>query len=449
MTAAKNIRVLFVEDDRTLREATVQGLELEGYQVDAFGDAAAASRILDAEYPGVIVSDVRLPGMDGLKFFEQVKRVDAEIPLIFTTGHGDVAMAVEAMKSGAADYLTKPYAGADLFSAIKRAAEKRFLVIENRKLRLELSNRETPRVLGSSDAAESLCRMVEEIAAADIDLMIAGESGTGKNFVARQIHDLSPRHRRPFATIDVGIATHEDAELLMFGRAPGTGRSRSGIFERVSGGTVLLDEIESFPGTIQARLLGVVENRSILPIGADRPQPINIRIISATRYIGGAPPENAGAIATQLFYRLAGLSIKLPNLNERRNDIPEIFRYFVTAYEREFGVQANPISEVEWHYLTSHDWSGNIRELRAFACNFVLGLSQFISISSESSPNSSLKDMLTRFERTVLEDVLRQNDGRVMDVARVLKIQRKTLYDKLSKYGLKPATFRAGRAEQK
>lgn len=445
MSSAAGIRVLFVEDDSTLRGATVQGMELEGFRVDAFDNAASALRTLEADFPGVIVSDIRLPGMDGLEFFKAVMKFDTELPVIFTTGHGDVAMAVEAMKGGAADYLTKPYSSAELFAAVNRVAETRLLVIENRKLRSELSNREIPRVLGSSEQIERLSRMIAEVAATDIDLMISGESGTGKNFVAQQIHDLGPRQPRPFVTVDAGIVAHEDAELLLFGRAPGSGLSRSGVFERANGGTVFLDEIESFPEAIQARLLSVVENRTILPIGADRPRPVNIRIMSATRHLGGSPPQNLSALATRLFYRLGGLSITLPSLSARREDIPEIFRHFVAGFERELGLQAKRISEAEWRHLTSHDWHGNLRELRAFACNFVLGLSQITPVSADSARESSLREMMERFERAVLEDALRQAGGRVVDVARVLGLRRKTLYDKLTKYDLTPADFRLPR----
>ncbi len=444
MTAPCEIRVVFVEDDEVLREAIVQALELAGFHVDAFDNAAAAFLTLDSGFTGVIVSDVRLPGMDGLEFFAAIKQLDAEIPVIFTTGHGDVAMAVEAMRNGAADYLTKPYSSANLFEAVRRAAQTRLLVIENRKLRSELIKREQPKVLGSSIQAEQLGRTISEAAAADIDLMITGESGTGKNFVAQQIHDLGPRTGRPFVTIDAGICAHEDAELLLFGRAPGSGLSRSGIFERANGGTVLLDEIDSIPEPIQARLLSVVDSRMILPIGADRQQPVNIRIIAATRHLSGTPAQGIGGIAAQLFYRLNGLSIRLPNLSARRDDLPEIFRYFVAEYERELGLQANRITEVEWHHLTSHTWNGNLRELRAFARNFVLGFSQITPASADRSNDSSLREMTERFERAVLEDALRQTGGRVAEIARILQIQRKTLYDKLPKYALKPADYRTG-----
>lgn len=445
MTVSEPIRILFVEDDEILREATVQALELAGYHVDAFDNAAAGFRTLDADFAGVIVSDVRLPGMDGLEFFAAIKQLDHELPVIFTTGHGDVAMAVEAMRNGAADYLTKPYSSANLFEAIRKAAQTRLLVIENRKLRGELIKREQPRVLGSSMQAEQLGRMISEAAGADIDLMITGESGTGKNFVAQQIHALGPRNGRHFVTIDAGICAHEDAELLLFGRAPGSGLSRSGIFERANGGTVFLDEIDSLPEPIQARLLSVIDSRMILPLGADRQQPVNIRIIAATRHLAASPPDGIGGITAQLFYRLSGLSIRLPTLNERREDLPEIFRYFVAEYERELGLQASRMTEVEWHHLTSHSWNGNLRELRAFARNFVLGLSQITPISVDRPNNSSLREMTERFERAVLEDALRRTEGRVAEIARILKIQRKTLYDKLTKYDLTPADYRTGR----
>lgn len=452
MTGQSPVHVVFVEDDASLREATVQGLELEGFNVDSFDNAAAALRMVDAEYPGVVVSDIRMPGMDGLEFFEELKKCDPDLPVILTTGHGDVAMAVEAMKEGAADFLTKPYSAASLFSAVRRAADKRRLVLENRKLRSELSNRKAPRVLGSSDHAERLGRMIGEVAAADIDLMITGESGTGKNFVARQIHDLGPRQGRPFATIDAAIVAHKDAELLIFGRDPGTGGvqsglSRSGLIEKANGGSIFLDEIDTLPAAMQARLLSVVENRTILPIGADRPRSVNIKVISATRHAGGISPDERGGIASPLYHRLSGISIALPNLAARRDDIPEIFRYFVADFERELALEANPISEVEWHHLTSHDWHGNLRELRAFARNFVLGLSQFTQISPESHEDVSFKNMVARFESAVLEDALRSSGGRVMEVARSLKMQRKTLYDKLSKYGLKPGNFRKESAD--
>jgi len=214
---------------------------------------------------------------------------------------------------------------------------------------------------------------------------------------------------------------------------------------RANGGTVFLDEIESLPEAIQARLLSVAENRTILPIGADRPWPVNIRIISATRQRGGSPPQNSSALAARLFYRLGGLSITLPSLSARREDIPEIFRYFVAGYERELGLQAKRISEVEWHHLTSHHWHGNLRELRAFACNFVLGLSQMTPVSADTERESSLREMMDRFERAVLEDALRKAGGRVVDVARLLGLRRKTLYDKLTRYDLTPADFRLPR----
>lgn len=451
MIEQASLRVIFVEDDTALREATVQGLELDGFQVTAFGDARQALRHLDRGDAGAVVSDIRLPGMDGLEFFEQLKLLDPELPVIFTTGHGDVAMAVEAMKGGAEDFLTKPYASAQLFASVQRAMKKRLLVLENRKLRGELGKIQMPRILGSSDQAERLRRLVAEVAATEIDLMVAGDSGTGKNFVARQIHNLSPRSNRPFVTVDAGIVAHKDAELLIFGREPGdglghSGLSRSGLIEKANGGTLFLDEIDAMPEAIQARLLSVVEDRTVFPIGADRAKPVNVRVISASRRSGGMGDVQTHAIATPLYHRLSGILITLPALADRREDIAEMFRHFVSQYERELEIEAKDISEAEWQHLASHEWHGNLRELRSFARNFVLGLSQLPQAETEVEADSSLKSMVERFERSVLEDALRHNNGRVTEVSCALNVQRKTLYDKLAKYNLRPADFRDDRA---
>ena len=285
MTSANPIRVAFIEDDAPLREAVVQGLELEGICVEAFEAAPPALRKLSRDFEGVVVSDIRLPGMDGLELFESIRAMDDELPVIFTTGHGDVAMAVEAMKSGASDFLTKPYSSAAILEAIRRAAGRRALVIENRRLRAALSSWTVPAVLGSSPQVERLKRLVAEVSKAEIDLLLTGESGTGKSFLAHQIHELSPRHDRPFVTIGAETWAHQDAELIIFGRDPGSALSRSGLIERANGGTLFLDDIETIPVPLQARMLGVVEQRRYMPIGAARPRQANLRIVSAARDI--------------------------------------------------------------------------------------------------------------------------------------------------------------------
>ncbi|AKM08623.1 sigma-54-dependent transcriptional regulator [Pelagerythrobacter marensis] len=443
MSTGNQVRVVFIEDDAPLREAVVQGLELEGISVEPFETAAPALQHLTREFDGVVVSDIRLPGMDGLEMFEAVRALDDELPVIFTTGHGDVAMAVDAMKNGASDFLTKPYSSAAILDAIRRAAGRRALVIENRRLRDALRSRTLPALLGSSALVDRLKRLVAEVSRAEIDLFLTGESGTGKSFLARQIHDLSPRHERPFVTIGAETWAHQDAELIIFGRDPGSALSRSGLIERASGGTLFLDDIETIPVPLQARMLGVVEQRRYLPIGAARPRQANLRIVSAARNLL-AEGETDGGVSRSLINRLQGVTLALPPLASRREDVPVIFRHFVAEFEREFDRSAKPIGDTIWQHLMTHLWPGNLHELRAFARNHVLELDSPAGSGSgmPGRQSGTLRDRLAAFERAVLEDTLRNTRGNIPQAIDELGLPRKTLYDKLARHRLNPRDYR-------
>ena len=444
MTGTSPIRVLFIEDDAPLREAVVQGLELEGIAVEAFETAAPALRRLSPQFDGVVVSDIRLPGMDGLELFDAIRAMDDELPVIFTTGHGDVAMAVEAMKKGAADFFTKPYSSAAILEAIRRASGRRALVIENRLLRDALRSRTLPPLLGSSEPVERLKRLIAEVGKAEIDLLLTGESGTGKSFLARQIHELSSRHNRPFVTIGAETWAHQDAELIIFGRDPGSALSRSGLVERANGGTLFLDNLETIPAPLQARMLGVVEQRRYMPIGAARPREANLRIISAVRYLSAGEQGGEG-LSRSLINRLNSVSLALPSLSSRKGDVPEIFRHFVASFEREFEAVARSLGELEWHHLITHSWPGNLHELRAFARNHVLDLHQNMDGSTDAAASFSgtLRDRLAAFERAILEDALRQTRGNIPMAVRQLGLPRKTFYDKLARHGLSARDYRS------
>lgn len=443
MSSGNPIRVVFIEDDAPLREAVVQGLELEGLSVEAFEAAAPALRRLSRDFEGVVVSDIRLPGMDGLELFESIRPLDDELPVIFTTGHGDVAMAVEAMKNGAADFLTKPYSSAAILEAIRRAAGRRALVIENRRLREALSSRTVPALLGSSQQIERLKRLVAEVSKAEIDLLVTGESGTGKSFLAGQIHELSPRRHRPFVAIGAETWAHQDAELIIFGRDPGSQLSRSGLIERANGGTLFLDDIETIPVPLQARMLGVVEQRRYMPIGAARPRQANLRIVSAARDVAAEEKGKEG-VSRSLINRLRSATLALHPLASRREDVPEIFRHFVAEFEREFEKIGRPIGEIVWHHLVTHTWPGNLHELRAYARSHVLGLDYDTTQNHRAAPSFSglLRDRLAAFEKVILEDTLRETRGNIPLTVRKLGVPRKTLYDKLAKHSLNARDFR-------
>jgi two-component system C4-dicarboxylate transport response regulator DctD len=441
MNAEAPLQVALVEDDPALRDATTQALTLDGIAVTTFPDARAALAWLTADYPGVVVSDVRMPGIDGIAFFERLRGIDRDLPVILTTGHGDVAMAVAAMKNGAADFLTKPYASADLIRAVRSASERRALALENRRLRAEAGRSADRGIPGSSSEAQRLRSVIEGVAPSEIDVVLTGPAGSGKSHAARLIHDLSPRSNRPFVTVDAGILTHEDAELLLFGRDPGSsGLSRTGLAERANGGTLFLDEIEAASDTLTARLLSLVEKRQVLPIGADRARRLNIRIIIAR--IANDPGHAGSGQRDPLWHRLGAVQIAFPPLTARRADVPEIFRLFVARHARQLDMAAPPIGEAQWRHVQAHDWPGNLNELSGYARAFVLGLAEIDKPGAGLAGQRPLQQIVADFERTVLEDALRQCSGDIAKVVEMLQTPRKTIYDKLARYDLKPAHFR-------
>ncbi len=435
--AAPPLQIALVEDDVTLRDATLQALGLEGAEVVAFPDARAALAWLDADYPGVVVSDVRMPGIDGIAFFARLREIDADLPVILTTGHGDIAMAVEAMKNGAADFLTKPYSSADLIRAVRAAGERRALALENRRLREEAGRSAGSAIPGSSPAAQRLRSVIEGVARSEIDVVLTGPAGTGKSHAARAIHDLSPRRSRPFVTVDAGILAHEDAELLLFGRDPAAGLSRTGLAERANGGTLFLDEIEVAGSVLGARLLSLVEKRKVLPIGASSARKLNLRIIIAR--IGDGTQEGG---RDPLWHRLGAVQVAFPPLSQRREDVPEIFRLFVARHARDLDLAAPAIGEAQWSHVLSHEWPGNLHELSGYARAFVLGLDAIETPGVAYPGQRPLQQIVADFERTVLEDGLRQCRGDITRLQAMLQTPRKTLYDKLAKYGLRPARYR-------
>ena len=441
MTDRNPINVVLVEDDEALGPAVAQALRLEGMDVSLFTDAVSALGAIADDFPGVVVSDVRLPGTDGIALFAQLQQHDPDLPVIFTTGHGDVAMAVAAMKDGAADFLTKPYSSAALIKAITKAAERRRLVLENRELRQALKRQAQNAFIGSSEFAVRLRAMLSAVAQTEVDVVVEGATGTGKTFVARLIHELGPRHSRPFVAVDAGTLTHQDADLLLFGREPGRGGlSRTGLIERANGGTLLIDEIEAANSSLQARLLSVLGTRSITPAGAERSRKLNLRVI-VTRQLH----DRADRVddSRSLFHeRLSAVRLMMAPLARRREDIAALFRHFLGQHEAELGLAHREATNDVWQHLQTHDWTGNVRELEAFAQTWAIGLNLPDRETQVAVDGRPLHLIVAEFERTVLENALRAVGGNVFELEQVLSTPRKTLYDKLNRYGLQPKNFR-------
>lgn len=435
------LHVFLVEDDDALGPAVAEALRLEGMEVSLFTGAEAALGALPDDFPGVVVSDVRLPGMDGLALFARLQGLDAELPMIFTTGHGDVEMAVAAMKEGAADFLTKPYSLAELIRAIMNAAKRRRLVLENRSLRDALSKQAQEKFVGSSPFAVRMRTMVSAVAQAEVDVVVEGQVGTGKTFVAQLIHELSPRRNRPFITVDAGILTHQDADLLLFGREPGAGGlSRTGMIERASGGTLLIDQIETASPSLQARLASVLENRSVLPTGAERSRKVNLCAI-ITRQMQDRPGQ-ADDGTNRFHERLSAVRLMLLPLDARREDIAALFRHCLARHEAALGLPHRPATDAVWHHLQAHQWTGNVRELDMFARGWTIGLNLPATETAVAAHGRPLAQALAEFESTVLENALRAVGGSMAKLEQLLVTPRQTLYEKLSRYGLKPKDFR-------
>ncbi len=438
-------QVIFVEDDEALRTATIQTLELAGLQVLAFAAADAALAAIDPDFGGVIVSDIRMRGMDGLQLFARIRAIDPDIPVILVTGHADVAMAVGALRDGAFDFLTKPFAGDHMIASIRRALETRLLILDNRRLRAlaETQDNMGP-LIGDSPAIAHLRASIRQLAAVDIDILIEGETGTGKDLVARILHRHSKRRDQAFVAINCGALSEDSPENELFGHASvrmAQGRSgRFGQVERANRGVLFLDDIDSMALPVQARLLRLLEQRDSEPTDINHPRPPDIRVI-ATSKVDLGDLAAKGLFRSDLLYRLNTICVRLPPLRERREDVPSLFAYFIAESRAQLGTGEFKMSDAARRHLISHDWPGNARELKSYAVKAVLGLADS-GVQAPDSSQLSLRDRVRRFEAWVIEEALRSTHGNVTAAQAVLKVPRKTLYEKMARLSIDAALYR-------
>lgn len=436
--------VLFVDDDETLRRANCQSLSLAGMEVRPFADAESALREIGPDFPGIIISDIRMPRMDGLQLFERVKEIDPEIPLILITGHADVHTAVKALRDGAFDFLPKPYAPDHLIGATAKALQTRRLVIENRRLRAALDEGPAHALIGDSAIMVRLREIITQVARADIDVLVEGETGSGKELVARLLHQQGPRRGKPFVAVNCGALPEQLAAAELFGEeaALGRGAARAEATGRIvgsSGGTLFLDEVDSMPPTVQASMLRVLEEREVLPIGGGAPRTVDLRVVAASKRDLQAEAD-AGRFRRDLFYRLNVVRLRVPPLRERREDVPQLFAHFLQDALGQVGRPTFTITDAVRRHLIEHDWPGNVRELRNFAYGVVLDLERVGgSIEGEAE---GLAQRMERFEASLIRDALRQANGNIRATMEHLRLPRKTLYDKLARHRIEPSEYR-------
>lgn len=436
--------VIVVDDEASIRTAVEQWLSLSGFSVQLFARAEECLAHLPRHFPGVIISDVRMPGMDGLQLLERLQADDSDLPVILLTGHGDVPMAVEAMRSGAYDFLEKPFTPQHLLGSLRRALEKRQLVLENRRLheQADLKSRLEGTLLGMSQGLQQLRRQVLDLASLPVNVLIRGETGSGKERVARCLHDFGPRADKPFVALNCAAIPESLFEAELFGHESGafTGAQgkRIGKLEYANGGTVFLDEIESMPLAQQAKLLRVIQEQKLERLGANQSISVDLRIIAATK------PDlleeaRAGRFREDLAYRLNVAELRLAPLRERREDIPLLFEHFARAAGEKLGRAAPPLSGAQLAQLLSHDWPGNVRELANAAERHALGLG---SPNIEVTPaGQSLSEQMEAFEAQCLRAALRQHGGEIKAVMEALQLPRRTLNEKMQRHGLVRENF--------
>jgi two-component system, NtrC family, C4-dicarboxylate transport response regulator DctD len=438
-----SIGVIYVEDDEDVRIGAVQALKLAGIDVQAFSSAELAAASIRVDMPFIVVSDVRLGGKSGVEFLSSLRRTDPELPVILVTAHGDISMAVAAMRAGAYDFIEKPCSSEQLVTVVRRAAEKRRLTLEVRALRSELADQRgiEKTLIGRSPQIQKVRRLISTLAAASVDVMIYGETGTGKDVVANCLHHHSARRSGNYVAVNCGGLPDSLVESELFGHEVGafTGaiRQRIGKLEYANGGTLFLDEIESMPLSVQVKLLRALQERTIERVGSNKPIPVDCRIVAASK-ADLLQLSDRKLFRSDLYYRLGVAFIELPPLRERREDITLLFEHFTLAAARRFKCDAPIADEKLVSRLLSFSWPGNVRELRNVADRFVLGVLNDTMIGNPDfeATDHSLPRQLETVERAIVEDALRRKKGDINAAAALLSVPKQTFYDKIKRLAI-------------
>lgn len=442
----ENNQVIFVDDEAAMRESMKQWLALADIDATVLSSAEEARAIIDRQFSGVVLTDVQLKKMSGLDLLQECLAIDREIPVVLLTGHGDVAMAVDAMKQGAYDFLEKPFDPDRLIGTVRRACEMRQLVLENRRLRLDATfgNRIERRLVGISPGIRQLRADILELAATPLNVVIRGETGTGKELVARCLHEFGPRSEHPFVAVNCGAIPETMFESEFFGHEQGafTGAvgKRIGRLEYAHKGTLFLDEIESMPPALQVKVLRAFQEKAFERLGSHKSIPFDARIVVAAK-VDLSEAVKEGSFREDLYYRLNVSELTIPPLRVRLQDIGLLFEHFVAETAAAQNRKSREITAVDLTSLLSHTWPGNVRELKNVAERFALGLSVggkpagAVVAGGQALPQS-LANLVADFERGVIEKALLASEGNVAKVLEMLDIQRRTLNEKMTRYAI-------------
>jgi two-component system nitrogen regulation response regulator GlnG len=458
-----NETICVIDDDSSIRWVMDKALTNAGLQVATFDSADSALRAISKQEPAVVVTDIRMPGMDGLALLEHIDHHYPDLPVIIMTAHSDLDSAVSAYKGGAFEYLPKPFDVDEAVALVKRALETRAQqAVETPQQPQE----EAPEIIGKAAAMQDVFRAIGRLAHSNATVLINGESGTGKELVAQALHQHSARAKQPFVALNMAAIPRDLLESELFGHERGafTGAQnrRAGRFEQANGGTLMLDEIGDMPAELQTRLLRVLADGEFYPVGAHTPKKVDVRIIAATHQ-NLEQRVREGQFREDLFHRLNVIRIHIPSLRERREDIPLLMRHFLQRAARELEVETKTLSSAAAAILSTLDWPGNVRQLENL-CRLLTVMAPGQEIHVEDLPDELLAtaasgtrgtadwqgllrqwaqqqlaggaehlldDALPSFERVLIEVALQQTGGRRQDAARLLGWGRNTLTRKL------------------
>src|ERR1043165_101527 len=442
----ERLKVLIVDDEVNLAETMAEALERSGYDIVLAHSGTEGLKVLEREEPNLILTDLKMEGMDGLTLLKKAKQELPDVEVVVFTGHGDVTTAVEAMRAGAANYVQKPVGLEELRTMVDKAAERFRLGQDNRQLKAQLDEKfGFEGLIGNSPKFLDVINRVKSIAPTSATVLIQGETGTGKELIAKAIHNNSPRKSKNFVPMNCTAINENLLEDELFGHEPhaftGADKLRKGRFEYANGGTLFLDEIGDMPLNLQAKLLRVLENQEVTRIGANEPIKVNVRLISATH----RDLEAAVAARTfreDLYYRLKVVTIKLPPLRERRSDIPLLAAHFIKEANQRHGKKVTGIAEPLRKMIEAYDWRGNVRELRNAIDSMVVldqdGILNMNDVEEGSpfkrtptratGPDFLVGKPLSEVERYSAQKALEQTDGNREEASRILGIGERTLY---------------------
>ncbi len=442
---ARPMKIAIVDDEQDMRQSISQWLALSGYDTETFASAEDALGKLGPDYPGIVITDIKMPGMDGMKFLRKLMGSDSALPVIMITGHGDVPMAVEAMRIGAFDFLEKPFNPDRMTELAKKAANARRLTLDNRALRRELSDggQLMKKLIGASPVMERLREDILDLGQADGHVLIEGETGTGKTLVAHALHAVGSRAGKKFVLLSCGALEEEALSRRLFGPVQPEDPFLPAI-EEARGGTLVLEDVEALPDTLQARLLGVIN---------DQGTPAETRIVAICN-LQEQDKTCEDALRPDLYYRLAALKITVPPLRQRGEDILTLFTRLSEQFSEEYGCDAPEVSAQEAAQLLQAPWPGNVRQLINLAERAVLqnrrGSGTIASLlmndhedmqpvmTTEGKP---LKEYVEAFERMLIDNTMRRHKGSIASVMDELCLPRRTLNEKMAKYSLQRADY--------